>query len=91
MTAVSRPALPDRKGMTVLVIDDDSDSLEVLSTFLRACSGRVLIARNAAAGSAYVDEAPALDAVVSDCGDSFLRKVYGYRAPRDRTARRAAG
>jgi CheY-like chemotaxis protein len=67
--------------MTVLVIDDDSDSLEVLSTFLRACSAYVLIARNAGAGLAYVDKAPALDAVVSDLampdmdGVEFARRV----------------
>jgi DNA-binding response OmpR family regulator len=54
------------QGMTVLVIDDDNDSLEVLSAFFEACGARPLIARNAAGGLAYLDTAPKLAAVVTD-------------------------
>lgn len=58
--------LPDLSGVTVLVIDDDADSLEVLSTFLKACDATVLIARTATAALAYVDTTPKLDVLVTD-------------------------
>jgi len=81
MAAPSLPDLPDLKGVTVLVIDDDDDSLEVLVAFLEACGARALVARNAAAGLAYLDTAPKLDAVVTDLampgmsGIEFVRRL----------------
>ena len=72
--------LPDLTGITVLVVDDD-DSLEVLSTFFEACGARALIARNAVSGLAYLDTAPKLDVVVTDLampevdGVEFARRL----------------
>ena len=76
---------PDLQGATVLVVDDDNDSLEVLSTFLEICGARVLMARHAGTGLAYVDTAEALDAVVTDLampdvdGLEFVRRVRRHR------------
>jgi CheY-like chemotaxis protein len=73
--------LPNLKGITVLVIDDDDDSLEVLSAFFQACGAQALLARNAAGGLAYLDTAPKLDAVVTDLampnmdGIEFARRL----------------
>jgi CheY-like chemotaxis protein len=81
MAASPPPSLPDLKGMTVLVVDDDDDSLEVLYTFMQACGAHVLTARNSAGALAYVDTAPKLDAVVTDLampdidGVEFARRV----------------
>ena len=40
------PDLPDLSGLTLLIVDDSDDSLEVLGTFLRSCGAHVLEARN---------------------------------------------
>lgn len=50
------PDLPDLSGLTLLIVDDNDDSLEVLSTFLRSCGAHVLEARNGPAALAYVDQ-----------------------------------
>jgi diguanylate cyclase len=73
--------MPDLKGMTILVIDDDDDSLEVLSAFFEACGARSLIARNVAGGLAYLDPAAQQDAVITDLampgmdGAEFARRL----------------
>jgi CheY-like chemotaxis protein len=64
--AAEQSKLPDLSGLTVLVVDDDLDAIELLSTFLAACSAQILFARSASEGLAYVDTAPKLDAVVTD-------------------------
>ena len=81
MASSPPPKLPDLSNTTVLVIDDDGDSLEVLSTFLRACGTEVLAARTAAAGLAYLETSTRLDAIVTDLmmadmdGVQFARRV----------------
>ena len=73
--------LPDLTGITVLVIDDDNDSLEVLSAFFQACGAHALIARNVGTALAYLDTAPNLDAIVTDLampdtdGMEFARRL----------------
>lgn len=81
MAASPPPSLPDLKSVTVLIVDDDNDALEVLSAFFEAGGARVLVGRNAAAGLAYLDTAPKLDAVVTDLampdmdGIEFARRL----------------
>ena len=66
MPAPAPHNLPDLRGLTLLVVDDDADAVEVLSTYLTACGAHVLFARSALGGLSYVDTAPRLDAVVTD-------------------------
>jgi CheY-like chemotaxis protein len=58
--------VPDLSGLTLLVVDDNDDSLDMLGTFLRACEAGVLEARNAVAALAYVETRDKIDAVVTD-------------------------
>jgi CheY-like chemotaxis protein len=58
--------LPDLSRLTLLVVDDNHDSVEVLAAFLRACGAHVLQARTGYGALAYVDTAPKLDAIVTD-------------------------
>jgi len=80
--------LPDLSRLTLLVVDDNADSVEMLAAFLKACGARVLVARSAAGALAHVDAAPRLDAMVTDLampqmdGVELVRKV---RARPDRT------
>jgi CheY-like chemotaxis protein len=78
--------LPDLRNLTILVIDDDNDSLDVLSALFQACRARPLLARTAASGLAYLDTAPMLDAVVTDLampdvdGIEFARRLRRHPA-----------
>lgn len=63
---MARPdLLPDLSGLTILVADDNDDSLDVVATYLRACGAHVLHARNALAGLSFLDTQPRIDAVVT--------------------------
>jgi two-component system CheB/CheR fusion protein len=60
------PDLPNLAGRTILVVDDNDDSLHMLGTFLRACHAHVLEARNAISALAYLETHDRIDAVVTD-------------------------
>jgi two-component system CheB/CheR fusion protein len=81
MPGPTQPKLPDLSGLSVLVVDDDADALEVLSTFLSACGAHVLFARSASSGLTYLETAPRLDAVITDLsmpgmdGVEFVGKI----------------
>lgn len=57
---------PDFTGLTLLVVDDNDDSREMLATFLQACGASVLPARNGMAAVAYIETAPKIDALITD-------------------------
>ena len=59
-------ALPDMSGLSILVVDDNDDSLEIMTTFLKACRARPFAARNADAGLAYVRSGGRFDVIISD-------------------------
>src|SRR5438105_13468059 len=73
--------LPDLSGLTLIVAEDTDDSLDVLTTYLRACGARVLAARNGVEALAYLDTTPEVDAIVTDLampqmdGGALPRKV----------------
>ena len=79
--ATAPPPRPDLTGLTILVVEDDRDSLDVLEMVLQSCGARVLTARNAAAAMAYIETAPRLDALVTDIampeidGSALARRV----------------
>lgn len=81
MTAAGPLDLPDLTGLTVLVVDDNDDAVEILSTFLEACGAHVLFARSARDGLAHIEATPRLDAVVTDvsmpqmAGVEFARRI----------------
>ena len=76
--------LPDLQGLTILVVDDNEDAIEVLSTFLKACGAETLLARSAIGALGYVDTTLKMDAVVTDIsmpqmsGVEFAQKVRGH-------------
>ncbi|HEV8585204.1 MAG TPA: response regulator [Methylomirabilota bacterium] len=81
--------LPDLAGLTVLVVEDDYDSREALTTFLEACGAHVVEASNGQGALAYIDANPAIKAVVTDLamphgdGVMFVKKVRAH--PRRRS------
>jgi two-component system CheB/CheR fusion protein len=58
--------LPDLSGLTLLVVDDNDDALEMLTTFLTACDAQVLMARTASAALAYIETTAKIDALITD-------------------------
>ena len=58
--------LPDLSRLTLLVVDDNEDTVDTLASFLHACGAHVLKARTASGALAYVDTTPKLDAIVTD-------------------------
>jgi DNA-binding response OmpR family regulator len=60
-------SLPDLTGFTILVIEDDADSLEVLTTALTTCGARVLAAPDTTSARRHV-ETVKLDLVITDLG-----------------------
>jgi len=76
---------PNFSGLTVLVVDDNQDAIDVLSSFLTSCAARVLFARTAPDGLAYVEKERKLDVVLTDLampgmdGVEFTRKIRERR------------
>jgi two-component system, chemotaxis family, CheB/CheR fusion protein len=71
----------------MLVVDDDEDAIDVLTTVMNACGVEVLFVRSASEGLAYLDTTPYLDVVVTDIsmpsidGYEFPRKIRKHSAP----------
>jgi len=87
MTPSSSSQLPDLSGLTVLVVDDDEDAIEVLTTMMTACGADVIFARSAPEGLAKLDTRSHLDVVITDIsmpgsdGYDFTRKIRGHSSP----------
>src|SRR5260370_12690172 len=77
--------LPDLSGLTLIVAEDTDDSLDVLTTFLRACGSRVLAARNGLEALAYLDTTPEVDAIVTDLAMPQMDRGELVRKLRGRT------
>ena len=71
----------------MLVVDDDEDTLEVLTRMMTACGAEALFARSALEGLAYLDTTPHLDVVITDIsmphidGYEFTRKIRAHSSP----------
>jgi CheY-like chemotaxis protein len=76
--------LPDLSALTLLVVDDNDDAVDMLASFLHACGAYVLQTRTASDALAYVDTAPKLDGIVTDLampvmtGIDLLKKVRAH-------------
>jgi CheY-like chemotaxis protein len=87
MSGQLSPNEPDLQGLTLLVVDDDRDTVQLLAIFLRASGAAVVSAHTAAGGLAYVDAAPKLDAVITDVsmpgvgGVDFVRSIRRHASP----------
>src|SRR2546429_1515869 len=75
-------------GTTVLVVEDDDDTREVMRAMLELCGAKVLVAESAKTGlDAYLRDRP--DAIVSDIampgedGYWLVREVARHRNTRD--------
>src|SRR5258705_13695046 len=60
-------SLPDLSGLTILVIEDDPDGLQLLTTALTACGARVMTASDTTIARGHL-ETVKLDLVVTDLG-----------------------
>lgn len=80
--------IPDLHGLTILVVDDNEDCVDLLSTFLKACGAETLIARSAIGAMAYVDTTPRLDVVVTDVAMPHMDGVEFVRKLREHPSRR---
>ncbi len=85
-TGVIGDALPDLDGTTVLVVDDDSDSLKLVAIALGKCGAEVVQATSVAAAVESLEQStPAV--IVSDIamptqdGIDLLRHVRALDAP----------
>ena len=76
--------VPDFTGLTLLVVEDNDDGLEMLATFLTACGASVLRARNGATAVGYIETAPKIDALITDLampemdGVELVQRVRGH-------------
>ena len=57
---------PDVRSLTILLVDDNEDALEVLGAFLGSCGASVLQARTAFDALAYIDTHPHIDVMITD-------------------------
>jgi two-component system CheB/CheR fusion protein len=78
--------LPRLDGMTVLAVDDDADSLKLVSVALSQCGATVLAATSVAAAMAHLEQS-APDVIISDVampsqdGIDLVRKVRSLDVP----------
>jgi PAS domain S-box-containing protein len=77
---------PPLKGLRVLIVDDENDSLDLMKTVLNECGAEPITARSAAEGfEALTSSAPQV--LISDIempledGYTFIRKVRGDLSP----------
>ena len=90
MTRVPLSQLPDLSGLSVLVVDDDEDAIDVLTTMMTACGADVIFARSAPEGLAHLDTASHLDVVITDIsmpqidGYEFTRQIRKHFSPAHR-------
>jgi len=81
------PALPDLSGLTLLVVEDDPDSRDILHEVLRAAGALVSAAANVSAALAYLKTAR-YDVVISDVampqrdGLDLIAAIRGATGPR---------
>jgi CheY-like chemotaxis protein len=80
--------LPDLPRLVILIVDDNDDSLEMLSTFLRACGASVLQASSALEALACIDTRSGIDVVITDVsmphidGVELVRRLRSHPAGR---------
>lgn len=79
--------LPDLSRLTLLAVDDNADSLEVLGAILKACGAHVLEARDGMDALAYVDTTPGLDAIITDLSMPGMDGVELARRVRQQPSR----
>jgi CheY-like chemotaxis protein len=58
--------LPDLSGLTLVIVDDDEDALELLRIMLKACGAHVVPLPSAVEALAYLETAGRVDALVTD-------------------------
>src|SRR5688500_9647485 len=58
--------LPDLSGLTIVVVDDNTDSADLLGIFIKACGVNALVARSAMEGLTCVENTPKVDAIITD-------------------------
>jgi CheY-like chemotaxis protein len=59
------PTLPDLSRLSIVILEEDTDNLDVFATFLRACGAHVVAARNVDVALKYLTITSA-DVIMSD-------------------------
>jgi len=86
MQPIDFPAVRD---LTILIVDDNEDALEMLGTFLSSCGADVLQARSAVGALAYIDAKPQIDVMITDLSMPDMDGVELVRWLRRHPARAA--
>jgi CheY-like chemotaxis protein len=71
----------DLSGLTLLVVDDNDDALDMLTTYLRSCGAHVLQTRSAIGALAYVDTNQSIDAVATDLSMPHMDAAFFRKPP----------
>lgn len=79
--------LPDLSRRTILIVDDNPDSLDMLATVLRGCGAYVLQASSAVGALAYIDTEPGIDVMITDLSMPEMDGVELVRRLRRHPAR----
>lgn len=88
VNGIGRVGLPDLSGLSILVVDDTEDALDLLSGYLTACGARVLAAANGLAALTYLATDVDIDVVLSDLtmphmdGAQLLRRIRAQEGRR---------
>ena len=89
MPSTSPLKFPDLRGLTLLVVDDNDDAVDILTKFLKACGAEVLFARNAMTAWGYVAAKHKLDAVITDIAMPGMDGMELARRLRDQPSARS--
>lgn len=81
--------LPDLSRLVILIVDDNDDALEMLSTFLRACGAHVLQASSALDALTCIDTQSGIDVVITDVSMPHIDGVELVRRLRRRPGGRS--
>jgi CheY-like chemotaxis protein len=76
------PDLPDLSDLTLVAVDDDRESLELLRVVLKACGAHVFVSQTAAEALTYLQTALKVDALITDIAMPAMNGIELVRRAR---------